>query len=204
MSELRMYVKREKKKVKRRDKKKAKRRREIKDVELKLICELMKDSRRSDRDLAKVIETSQPTVTRTRTKLEKEGYIKEYTMIPDFQKLKLEIMAITFVGFARQLSPKETEELRQTSKKFAEENPTAVLMAMNGMGLGCDRVFVSFHKNYSSYMKTINVIKQIPSVNTAHVESFVVSLLEKEHFQPLTFKTIADFLLANMKEDVES
>ena len=60
-------------------------------IEWKLISELMKNSRRSDRDLAKVIGKSQPTVTRTRTRLEKQGYIKEYTMLPDFQKLGFEI-----------------------------------------------------------------------------------------------------------------
>ncbi|MFZ0965605.1 MAG: Lrp/AsnC family transcriptional regulator, partial [Candidatus Bathyarchaeia archaeon] len=59
----------------------------MKKVELNLISELMKNSRQSDRNLAKVIGVSQPTVTRIRNKLEKEGYIREYTMIPDFSKL---------------------------------------------------------------------------------------------------------------------
>jgi DNA-binding Lrp family transcriptional regulator len=49
----------------------------------------MKNSRKSDRQLARAIGTSQPTVTRIRSRLEKEGYIKEYTMIPDFGKLGL-------------------------------------------------------------------------------------------------------------------
>jgi DNA-binding Lrp family transcriptional regulator len=40
----------------------------------------MKNSRRSDRELALVLGISQPTVTRLRTRLEKEGIIKEYTM----------------------------------------------------------------------------------------------------------------------------
>ena len=43
----------------------------MKDFELKLISELMKNSRRSDRELAKILQVSQPTVTRVRTKLEK-------------------------------------------------------------------------------------------------------------------------------------
>jgi len=59
----------------------------MKNVEWKLISELMKDSRRSDRELAQAIGVSQPTVSRTIKKLEKEGYIKEYTIIPDFHKL---------------------------------------------------------------------------------------------------------------------
>jgi DNA-binding Lrp family transcriptional regulator len=58
----------------------------MKDIERRLISELMKNSRRSDRELAKALGTSQPTITRTRGKLEREGIIKEYTMIPDFTK----------------------------------------------------------------------------------------------------------------------
>lgn len=55
----------------------------------------MKNSKRSDRELSKIVRVSQPTITRTR--LEREGYIKEYTIIPDFAKLGFELLAITFV-----------------------------------------------------------------------------------------------------------
>ena len=48
----------------------------MKDVELKLISELMKNSRRSDRELAKTLGVSQPTVSRTLKRLETEGTLK--------------------------------------------------------------------------------------------------------------------------------
>jgi DNA-binding Lrp family transcriptional regulator len=67
----------------------------MKEVERKLISELMKNSRRSDRQLARAVGVSQPTVSRLIKKLEKQGYIREYTMIPDFAKLGYELMAIT-------------------------------------------------------------------------------------------------------------
>jgi DNA-binding Lrp family transcriptional regulator len=69
----------------------------LKDVELRPISELMKNSRRSDRELAKVLAVSQPTVTRIRTRLEKEGCIKEYTMIPDFSQLGYQMMDVTLL-----------------------------------------------------------------------------------------------------------
>jgi DNA-binding Lrp family transcriptional regulator len=60
---------------------------ELKENELKILFELIKNARRSDRELAKAIRVSQPTVTRTRTKLEKMGLVKEYTIIPDLRKM---------------------------------------------------------------------------------------------------------------------
>src|SRR4030043_777946 len=68
---------------------------QLKEIELGVIAELMKNSRRSDRELAKALHTSQPTVSRTIKRLEKMGIIKEYTMIPDFSKLGYKIMGIT-------------------------------------------------------------------------------------------------------------
>ena len=70
----------------------------MKDTELKLVSELMKNSRRSDRELARLIGVSQPTVSRMIKNLEKEGIIQEYTMIPDMIKLGIEIVAITRVA----------------------------------------------------------------------------------------------------------
>jgi DNA-binding Lrp family transcriptional regulator len=66
----------------------------LKDTELKVISELMKNSRRSDRELAKAIGASQPTVSRIIKKLEKEKIIEEYTMIPNFSKLGYKILAL--------------------------------------------------------------------------------------------------------------
>jgi DNA-binding Lrp family transcriptional regulator len=72
----------------------------VKSVELKLLCELIKNSRKSDRKLAKLVGVSQPTVTRTRTRLEKEGLI-EYSGVPNLRKIGFEIIAITFANWKR-------------------------------------------------------------------------------------------------------
>ena len=52
-----------------------------------LLLELLKDSKRSDREIAKVLGVSQPTVSRMRWRLEEEGWIKDFTVIPDFVKM---------------------------------------------------------------------------------------------------------------------
>jgi Lrp/AsnC family leucine-responsive transcriptional regulator len=62
----------------------------LREIELRVLSELIKNSRISDRELGKKLRMSQPTVSRIRNKLENEGYIKEYTLIPDFQKLGYE------------------------------------------------------------------------------------------------------------------
>ena len=67
----------------------------------------MRNSRRSDRDIAKAIGVSQPTVNRIIKKLEKEGYIEEYTMTLNFHKLGYEILALTFVKLRAGLTPEE-------------------------------------------------------------------------------------------------
>jgi len=61
---------------------------------LRLVSEMLKNSKKSDRELAGILAVSQPTVSRTRARIEKE-YIKTYTIIPDFKKLGYEIMAFT-------------------------------------------------------------------------------------------------------------
>jgi DNA-binding Lrp family transcriptional regulator len=172
----------------------------MKDAELKLICELMKNARRSDRELAKAIGSSQPTVSRMIKRLEKEGIIKEYTMIPDFHKLGFEIAAVTFLKFVKELSGEEKDELRGYSRGIEKERSEAILVAMNGMGLGYDRVFISFHKDYSSFVKAMNDVKTFPYVDPAHIESFLIDLTDEEHFQSPTLSAIANYLLKTKEE----
>lgn len=164
-------------------------------IELELIAELMKNSKASDRALAKILGVSQPTITRLRTRLEKEGYIQEYTMIPDFSKLGFEIVAITFFNFTKERSDEELKKSREMMKELQKQYPVAALIAASGWGIGCNRAWVSFHENYSAYMETLGILKRIPYVDTSHIESFVISLHEKEHFIPFTFKTLAKYLL---------
>jgi DNA-binding Lrp family transcriptional regulator len=70
----------------------------MKETELKLIAGLMRNSRRSDRELAKAIRVPQPTVTRMIRRLEKEGVIKEYTMISDFSKLGYRPLTLSYLA----------------------------------------------------------------------------------------------------------
>ena len=171
----------------------------LKDVELRIVAELMRNSRRSDRELAKTIGVSQPTVTRTRTRLEKEGYIKEYTMIPDFNKLGYEIMGFTFIKMKKNIGSKEQEEFREFVSKFAKEQPHAELIDVSGIGLNKDVVFVSFYKDFSAYADTQRISKGVPYSDVNETEGFLVNLEDKSLIKVLSMSAIARDLLRRLK-----
>ena len=66
-----------------------------------ILHELINNSNRSDHELAETIGVSQPTVTRLRNQLEKEGTIQEYTIIPNLTKMGYSIMAIFCIKFQK-------------------------------------------------------------------------------------------------------
>ena len=172
-----------------------KKRKSKKDVELRLISELMKNSRRSDRELAKALRVSQPTVTRIRNRLEKEGYLREYTVIPDFNKLGYHIFALTFFTWKEGLDEKEKEEAR---KWILEQTPSVLPNAIvieRGLGLGCDAFIGLFYKDYASYQKDMNEMKAVPFVDTYRLQSFLVNLDDKIHYRCLTLSTLAKHIL---------
>ncbi len=166
----------------------------LKDTELKLLIELMKNSRRSDRELAKAIGSSQPTVSRMIRKLEKEGYIKEYTIIPDFSKLGFEVMSIILTKLKQEVPPGSLEELRKKVREDERKNPSSILMGMAGMGHNSDRVLILLSEDYSAYSKYIGLVKQHPLVNVEEVKSFIVNLSEKGQFLPLSLSSLARYL----------
>ena len=165
----------------------------MKKVELKLISELMKNSRQSDRNLAKVIGVSQPTVTRIRNKLEKEGYIREYTMIPDFSKLGYKIMAITF-ALSRSLEKEEAEKAGKTLADSVKDKQFEFIMLERGDGLGFDGVVISLHEDYASYLKVLEWLRQFDFLEMKKINSFLINLKDNVRYRPLTFSTLAKLI----------
>lgn len=155
---------------------------------LNLLKELMRNSRRSDRELAKTLGTSQPTVTRNRKLL--ESYIRSYTIIPKFYKIGYEILAITFAK-AKTYEKTEIEAEIQLAKKWVNQHSN-IVFASDGEGLGKDIMMVSVHKDYSKYADfmrecTVSFAKYI-----SDVQSFIVSLKTGILFKPFDIATLAD------------
>jgi DNA-binding Lrp family transcriptional regulator len=155
---------------------------------LSLLYELMRNSRRSDRELAKTVGTSQPTVTRNRKLLTK--YIRSYTIVPEFSKIGYEIFAVTFAK-AKTYNIKEVEEKIELAKKWVMRHPN-VIFASDGEGLGKDAAMFSFHKDYSRYADFMREYTVTFSDFVTDVQSFIVSLKTGMIMKPFDLKYLAD------------
>ena len=167
----------------------------MKDNEFRVLAALMTDSRQSDRELAKIIGVSQPTVTRTRLKLEKEGYIREYTAIPDFSKIGYSICAFTFAKFQTSRDINEMRKLIQSYGERLSEIPQAILIE-RGMSANADGIVVSFHDTYSDYTKFQSWLRQFSPISTYGLSTFIIDLKDEFQIRSLTFKTLAKHILS--------
>jgi len=141
----------------------------MKKITMKLVGELLNDSKKSDRDLAKILKVSQPTVSRMRHRLEQNGMIDHYTIIPDFAKLGFEIFAISC------FKSKVNDELTEKARKITRSKPNVVLAAeCNGMGMNA--IVVSLHKNYSEYANFMRELRAEGGTNIESADSIIVSL----------------------------
>jgi DNA-binding Lrp family transcriptional regulator len=158
---------------------------ELKDTELKVLSELIKNCRRSDRNLARAIGISQPTVSRTIKKLEKEGFL-EYTAIPNLAKLGYEILAV-IIG--KRNYGVHAEIALQKAKDFIERHPNIIFVSA-GTGLNSDRIAISIHKSYSDYSKFIEEVKAEWG-GLLNMETFLIDLKGKDVLKHLSFKQMA-------------
>jgi DNA-binding Lrp family transcriptional regulator len=163
----------------------------MKEQTKKLLAELIKNSKRSDRELARVLDSSQPTITRTRQKLEREGLIKGYTIVSDWRKLGFEIMAFTFLKMRPEI---RSEDILRKVKQYAEEYPFAIYVAY-GQGLGgMTGVVVALHRSYTEYMRYLSSFRMEWRDYVEDVKSFVTALGEAE-VKELSFTYLAKALV---------
>jgi DNA-binding Lrp family transcriptional regulator len=113
---------------------------------MSLLFEYLKDSNRSDRQIAKVLEVSQPTVSKMKNKLLEAGLVRNFSAIPDLAKMGYEIMAFSFVKF----NMDALREVENKTKEWTQDNPE-IIFSSRAEGMGMDAVTVSVHKNYAEY-----------------------------------------------------
>jgi len=168
----------------------------LKEIDIRVLAELMKNCRRSDREIAKALGVSQPTVSRTIAKLEKRGVIHEYAAIPDFKKIGYELMGVTFTRDAKPLSTEERQRQRKAVQEVEGKNPYASLVAVNGSGFGKDRMFIVLYRDYSRYAESMRLSKSLPNLAIDQFESFLVDLNDESSYRMFTLDRVARNLLA--------
>lgn len=153
----------------------------------KLLFELIKNSKKSDRDIAKVLGVSQPTVSRMRKKLEEKAII-EYTVKPNLAQLEYELMAVTFVNIRG--SAKSKEELKENLEKCAKwmmEQPN-IVSACDGTGMGMDVMMISIHKNYTDFSELMTKLRAEWAENLGEIKTFIASVKRGLILKPYSLK----------------
>jgi DNA-binding Lrp family transcriptional regulator len=164
----------------------------MKDIHLKVLLELMAHCRRSDREIAKVLRVSQPTVTRARIWLETNRFVSEFTLIPDFSKIGLELAAFTFFKLRVGGDEEEYAKTGDRARDFLKRNPNTV-MALRGEGMGSDGILVSVHKDFAEFTRFMRQLKT-ETIGTEVVGSFLASLGDTNQYRGLTFKYLKEYL----------
>jgi DNA-binding Lrp family transcriptional regulator len=111
-----------------------------------LLLEYLKDSSRSDRQIAKVLGVSEATVSRLKRRLVAEGLVYQFSVMPHFSKIGYEIMAFSCVKF----KPEKITEIEARAKDWAQKNHE-ILFTSRTQGMGMDALTISVHKNYADY-----------------------------------------------------
>lgn len=164
----------------------------IKEIDQKIISELVKNAKTSDRTLAKKVGVSQPTITRRRARLEKEGKLS-YRLIPELEKLGFEIMAFIFVIWkpSKHMELIKDEEHMKRIRGFLSKNPE-IVFASSGQGLEMTRLTITVHRSYSDYVTFRQKLESEWGDCFERLETFTISLKSDLIIRPLTFKHLLD------------
>jgi DNA-binding Lrp family transcriptional regulator len=163
---------------------------ELKPLDYQLLFELMKDSHRSDRQLAKALGISQPTVTRRRAMLE-DSTIDGYTVIPKFGQIGFEVAAFTFMK--TKLNYKKGKDKEDAFNKAKEWylKQSNVIAVLDGQGMGYDAVCVSLHENYTSFAEFLRAQASELSEIIESTQSFQADLKPGVPIKPFHLKYLA-------------
>ena len=161
--------------------------RKLKPLDKKILFELMKNARVSDRKMAKILNVSQATISRRRASLERE-LIDGYTAIPKWDKLGYAILAVTLVktplGFA---SHEKMKDATNRSMKWLAKQPS-VIMGSVCRGMGMTGMMISLHKTYADFDEFLNNHREQLGDLLEDVQTIIVNLSGKWVNRPFHLK----------------
>jgi DNA-binding Lrp family transcriptional regulator len=151
----------------------------------------MKNSRRSDRQLAKALGVSQPTVSRRKLGLEK-SFIEGYTTIPKWEKIGFELVAFSFIKHKiKYAKPEVRKEAFRKVEEWMMKQPN-VIFAIDGQGMGWDGIMVSFHKGFPDFAEFMRKHNSELSDLLIDSQSFIADISSTTIRKPFHLKYLAD------------
>jgi hypothetical protein len=101
------------------------------------------------------------------------------------------MMGVTFIGKEETVKKEERAELRNAVTELEKKTPFASLMAVNGMGFGKGRMFITLYRSYGGYTEAMQLTKSLPHVDAEGVESFLIDLNDESNYRLLTLQQVA-------------
>lgn len=137
----------------------------------RVLSELLLDGRESDRCLAEKVYVSQPTVGKIRRKLEDEGYISGYSIMPILSKMDVELISFIAIKWK---DYKKVQDLKNF-ESFVQ-NSEMVFFAAPGEGLqDKTKIIITFHRDYRSYEFFLRELRADFTDVIETMDTFIVS-----------------------------
>ncbi len=163
----------------------------LKSIDYKILFALMRNSKISDRQLAKEIGVSQPTVTRRRARLERE-VIDSYTLVPKWTEMGYEILAITLIRSHPSTGLREKVKASlEKGVKWMMKQPN-VLLCSGCRGMNRSGVMISVHKNYSDFDVFMSEHRRELGDLFSEIDTVIVNLGGREIIKPFGLKYLSD------------
>jgi DNA-binding Lrp family transcriptional regulator len=163
----------------------------LKSVDYELLFEMLKNARRSDRELAKILEVSQPTVSRRRVYVEKH-LIDGYTAVPKWESLRYCLFVMTFTKIKEAVATrKEYASVRKKGLKWLRNQPN-VIMSGGCRGREADAFMISIHQTYGDYDEFMRNFRLEWGDIIENSDSVIANLCGQEVVKPFHFKYLAD------------
>jgi len=144
------------------------------ELDLAIIRELIKDGRASYRSIAKKLGISVATVASRVMALEKDGIIKGYTALVDYEKLGYEITAIIELTISK-------GKLIEVQRQVAEKPNVSNVYDVTGES---DSIIVARFKNREELNKFVKWLLSMPYVERT-LTHLVLSIVKEDPRHPL-------------------
>lgn len=131
-----------------------------------VFIELLKNSKISDKELAKKLSTSQPTITRIRNKLFRKRVFARYTVLPSLSTIGLNLTIYTFI--------RVDYTARKKISEWIKGNPL-VVFASEGEGMDENIVVTTIHPSFDDYANFLNELRNKFGKEIATIRNFTIS-----------------------------